>query len=83
MKSTRSAKRFSYDLWGDTVNTASRMQTHGVNDGIQVSRETYQRLRGRYVFEERGRIDVKGKGIVTTYLLIGRKGGGSTSRPPA
>ena len=73
-------RKFSYDLWGDTVNTASRMQTHGVTDAIQVTRETYQRLRGAYVFEERGRIDVKGKGIVTTYLLTGRK---SASRSPA
>jgi adenylate cyclase len=69
------------------------MQTHGVTDAIQVTRETYQRLRGAYVFEERGRIDVKGKGIVTTYLLTGRKsasasapasgtsGGGSARSP--
>jgi adenylate cyclase len=51
-----------------------------VTDAIQVTRETYQRLRGAYVFEERGRIDVKGKGIVTTYLLTGRKSA-SASRP--
>jgi class 3 adenylate cyclase len=66
-------RKFNYDLWGDTVNTASRMQTHGVIDAIQVTPETYRRLRNAYVFEERGRIEVKGKGMVTTYLLTGRK----------
>lgn len=65
-------KKFSYDLWGDTVNTASRMESHGVPSRIQVTPETYARLRDRYRFEERGRIAVKGKGEMTTYFLIGR-----------
>ena len=65
-------KKFSYDLWGDTVNTASRMESHGVPGRIQVTLDTYTRLRDRYQFEERGRIPVKGKGEMKTYFLVGR-----------
>jgi len=66
-------KKFSYDLWGDTVNIASRMESHAFPGTIQVTAETYQRLHERYVFTERGRIEVKGKGEMVTYLLMGRK----------
>jgi len=66
-------RKFSYDLWGDTVNTASRMESHGVVDAIQVTAATYERLKGKYLFEKRGMIDVKGKGEMKTYLLTGRK----------
>jgi PAS domain S-box-containing protein len=66
-------KKFSYDLWGDTVNIASRMESHGLAGQIQVTAATYKRLRKRYLFKERGAIQVKGKGKMTTYLLIGRK----------
>jgi PAS domain S-box-containing protein len=66
-------KKFSYDLWGDTVNTASRMESLGIPGAIQVTAETYERLRDKYLFEERGVILVKGKGEMTTYLLKGRK----------
>lgn len=65
-------KKFSYDLWGDTVNTASRMESHGIPGRIQVTAETYTRLRDRYLFEDRGRIVVKGKGEMMTYFLVGR-----------
>ena len=65
-------KKFIYDIWGDTVNIASRMESHGIEGSIQVSEECYQRLRGRYVFEERGMIQVKGKGEMRTYILKGR-----------
>lgn len=65
-------RKFAYDLWGDTVNTASRMQTHGVEGGIHVSAATYERLRGRFRFENRGEIPVKSKGTLRTYLLLGR-----------
>jgi adenylate cyclase len=65
--------KFSYDLWGDTVNTASRMESHGVPGAIQVTERTYQRLRGRYELRRRGTIEVKGKGPMTTYLLLGRR----------
>lgn len=66
-------KKFSYDLWGDTVNTASRMESLGIPGTIQVTAETYERLRDKFLFEERGIISVKGKGEMTTYLLKARK----------
>ena len=66
-------QRFIYDLWGDTVNTASRMESHGLPGCIQVTDRTYERLRDRYRFRRRGPIDVKGKGEMVTWLLLGRK----------
>ena len=65
-------KRFLYDLWGDAVNTASRMESQGVPGHIQVGPSTYERLRDSYLFEERQRLQVKGKGEMVTYLLLGR-----------
>lgn len=65
-------KKFSYDLWGDTVNTASRMESHGVADEIQTTVATYERLKGKYIFEKRGLIHVKGKGEMLTYFLKGK-----------
>jgi adenylate cyclase len=65
--------KFIYDLWGDTVNTASRMESHGVPGRIQVSPTTYERLRHAYDFEERGPIRIKGKGDMMVYLLSTRK----------
>jgi class 3 adenylate cyclase len=62
-------RKFIYDLWGDTVNTASRMESHGVAGRIQVTEAVYGRLRGRYRFDERGEIEVKGKGRIRVYLL--------------
>lgn len=67
-------KKFTYDLWGDTVNIASRMESLGVPGGIQVTVATYERLRDKYIFEDRGLLQVKGKGDMMTYLLLGRKG---------
>jgi class 3 adenylate cyclase len=65
--------KFSYDMWGDTVNTASRMESSGVPGEIQVSSATRQILEGNgYRFEPRGTIDVKGKGAMETWLLVGR-----------
>jgi class 3 adenylate cyclase len=64
-------KKFIYDVWGDTVNTASRMESQGVPGRVQVTEGTYQRLRDAFVFESRGLIDVKGKGPIPTYLLVG------------
>jgi class 3 adenylate cyclase len=64
--------KFSYDLWGDTVNTASRMESQGLAGCIQVTERTYQRLRNRYRFEQRGPIQVRGKTAMVTYLLLGR-----------
>jgi class 3 adenylate cyclase len=64
--------KFSYDLWGDTVNTASRMESHGIAGCIQVTARTYQRLRDGYRFQRRGPIQVRGMGEMVTYLLVGR-----------
>jgi class 3 adenylate cyclase len=64
--------KFSYDLWGDTVNTASRMESHGIAGCIQVTDRTYQRLRDRYRFQRREPIQVRGMGEMVTYLLLGR-----------
>ena len=66
-------RKFIYDLWGDTVNTASRMESHGLPGGIQVTDRTFQRLCDRYRFEERGTVQVKGKGEMRTWLLVGRR----------
>ncbi len=66
-------KKFIYDLWGDTVNTASRMESHGVPNRVHVTAATYQALRHVFELESRGEIDVKGKGVMTTYLLVGKK----------
>lgn len=65
--------KFTYDLWGDTVNTASRMESHGLAGRIQVSEATCQRLCDRYKFEDRGDIEVKGKGRRHAYLLGARR----------
>ena len=64
-------KKYVYDVWGDTVNTASRMELQGVPGEIQVSEDTYRLLSDRYRFEERGLIPVKGKGEIRAYLLQG------------
>jgi class 3 adenylate cyclase len=60
--------KFIYDLWGDTVNTASRMESHGVVGAVQMTTETRRRITGRSC-EARGDIDVKGKGRMATFLL--------------
>ncbi|MGL5080325.1 MAG: adenylate/guanylate cyclase domain-containing protein [Microcoleaceae cyanobacterium] len=69
-------KKFTYDLWGDAVNVASRMESQGEVGKIQVSETTYQLLRNQYRFEKRGLLEVKGKGAMNTYFLLGRKDSG-------
>ena len=66
-------KKFAYDLWGDTVNTANRMESHGIAGKIQVTMKTYERLKHQYLLEKRHIISVKGKGEMNTYFLLGRK----------
>ncbi len=65
-------KKFIYDVWGDTVNTASRMESQGIAGAIHVTSETYAKLRHAYCFRQRGPVQIKGKGTMSTYLLIGR-----------
>jgi class 3 adenylate cyclase/CHASE1-domain containing sensor protein len=65
--------KFIYDLWGDAVNLASRMESHGIPGCIQVSEATYNLLQDKYIFEKRGSIPVKGRGNMTTYLLLTNK----------
>ncbi len=67
--------KFIYDLWGDTVNTASRMELHARPGTIQLSERASERLRHEYEVQSRGTIDVKGKGPMPVYLLIGRRDG--------
>jgi adenylate cyclase len=62
-------RKFIYDLWGDTVNTASRMESHGVCNQIQVTESTYRILHDDYPFMPRGSVEIKGKGPMSTYLL--------------
>lgn len=64
-------KRFLYDLWGDAVNTASRMESHGTRGEIQITRATYELLHDEFVCRPRGTIDVKGKGPMETWYLVG------------
>jgi len=63
--------KFQYDIYGDTVNTASRMESHGEPGKIQVSKDTYEILKDEFVLERRGTIDVKGKGQMETWFLTG------------
>jgi len=64
--------KFSYDLWGDVVNTASRMESEGVAGSIQVTAATYELIRDKFVCEPRGIVSVKGKGDMNTYFLLSR-----------
>ena len=65
-------RKFAYDLWGETVNTASRMQSHATPGAVHVSEETFRLLRGGYAFGPAHQMAVKGKGIMTTYQLVSR-----------
>ena len=69
------SRKFTYDLWGDAVNTAARMESHGIEGRVQVTEATYNLLKDSFDFEDRGIIDVKGKGDMHVYILAGRKAG--------
>jgi class 3 adenylate cyclase len=66
-------KRFLYDLWGDAVNTASRMESHGTSGRIQITRATYELLAEEFECEPRGTITVKGKGEMEAWYVLGRR----------
>lgn len=66
-------KKFVYDLWGDTVNVASRLESHGVNGQIQVSGAVYNQLRSAYHLTPNGAINLKGRGTLEVYLLVGKQ----------
>ena len=65
-------KKFTYDLWGDTVNMASRMESHGQSDRIQVSAATHHLLKTKFVLEERGMVQIKHADPMPVFHLIGR-----------
>ncbi|ODQ92115.1 adenylate cyclase [Mycolicibacterium flavescens] len=67
------ARKFFYDVWGDAVNVASRMETTDVEGRIQVPQDVYERLSDTFVLEPRGEVEVKGKGVMTTWYLVGRR----------
>jgi adenylate cyclase len=65
-------RKFAYDIWGDTVNAASRLESAAVPGSIQVSEAVHDRLIGNYAFSEPYVVDLKGKGATTAYRLLGR-----------
>ena len=65
-------KKFAYDLWGDTVNTASRMESNGEADRIHISADTRELLGDDYVVEPRGEMEIKGKGLMETFFLVAK-----------
>jgi adenylate cyclase len=67
------ARKFFYDVWGDAVNVASRMESTDLEGRIQVPHNVFERLRHSFVFEERGEIEIKGKGVMRTWYLVGRR----------
>ncbi|MCX8564118.1 adenylate/guanylate cyclase domain-containing protein [Mycolicibacterium mucogenicum] len=67
------ARKFFYDVWGDAVNVAARMESTDVVGRIQVPQNVYERLKDAFVLEERGMVDVKGKGAMRTWYLVGRR----------
>jgi adenylate cyclase len=73
------SRKFFYDVWGDAVNVASRMESTDVEGRIQVPQSVYERLKDDYVLEERGKVDIKGKGLMHTWYLVARRNG---DRPP-
>ena len=67
------ARKFFYDVWGDAVNVAARMETTDVEGRIQVPHDVYERLNHAFLLEERGEVDIKGKGVMHTWYLVGRR----------
>ncbi len=67
--------KFHYDVWGDTVNVASRMESHGIVDRIHISRNTYELIKDEFECVVQGTVSIKGKGDMQTWLIVGRKTG--------
>jgi adenylate cyclase len=67
------ARKFFYDVWGDAVNVAARMETTDVEGRIQVPQNVFERLKDDFLLEKRGAVDIKGKGIMNTWYLVGRR----------
>ena len=62
-------RKFVYDVWGDAVNVASRMESQGVRDAVQITRATYELIKDEFVCEPRGSVEVKGKGEMEVWLV--------------
>ena len=75
-------KKFIYDLWGDTVNTASRMESLSESGSIQITGEVYEQIKHEFDCKGRGEIQVKGKGAMMMYFLLGEKAGRSKNVLP-
>jgi guanylate cyclase len=74
-------KRFLYDLWGDAVNLASRMESHGTPGAVQVTKATYDRVGETFVCEAQGVADIKGKGPMPVWHVVGRRSTGHAAEP--
>lgn len=75
-------KKFTYDLWGDAVNTASRMESHGQGGNIQITRATYGLIKDDFVCEPRGTVDVKGKGEMEVWIVVEQKDTATRAQSP-
>ncbi len=65
--------KFQYDLWGDAVNTAARMESHGIPGRIQITAATHDLIKDQFSCESRGPIEVKGKGTMDTWFVLGER----------
>ena len=66
-------RKFVYDVWGDAVNVASRMESHGMGGKVQITRATYELIKNDFVCEPRGTVNIKGKGEMDVWLVISAK----------
>ena len=66
-------RKFVYDVWGDAVNIASRMESHGLGGAVQITRATFELIKDEFVCEPRGTVNVKGKGEMEVWLVLSAK----------
>jgi guanylate cyclase len=66
-------RKFVYDVWGDAVNVASRMESHGMSNAIQITRATYELIKENFICEPRGTVNVKGKGQMEVWIVVAAK----------